>query len=122
VIDSRGWPPAPVTQIPVAARRVTIDFRSSNGEDDRLLLERTVRLYVPARVISRDYRGCLQTHRATKPFSPGLRYKLGQMGSNEPGPMGVVRLGGFEATWPGLLSRPRIRPGPKGRDERPVFY
>jgi hypothetical protein len=31
VINSRGWPPAPATQIPVAARRVMIDFRASNS-------------------------------------------------------------------------------------------
>jgi hypothetical protein len=35
VIISRGRPPAPAMQIPVADRRVTINFRASNGDDDR---------------------------------------------------------------------------------------
>jgi hypothetical protein len=67
-------------------------------------------------------KGLPQTQRAAKPFNPGLGYEPGLKVPNKLGPIGAVSLSVYGATWPGLWSRSRTRPGPKRPDERPVFY
>jgi hypothetical protein len=57
-----------------------------------------------------------------KTFSRGFGNEPGPLGLYEPEPMGAVRCGVYRATWPGLGSRPRTRPGPKMPDQRLVFY
>jgi hypothetical protein len=115
VINSRGWPRRRPRDARFLRRPVMATRRSASAGTKRLILS-------PGACYQPGLKGVPGGAATAKPFSPSLGYKPGQMCPNEPGPRGAVRLGGFGATWPGLWSGPRTRPGPKGPDERPVFY